>query len=85
MVTSAPRSDLNQLAQHLEQTFQPEPPVGAVVGRTRIRDAVALERGCSQMEAEELVDTMVEQNLLRFESDAAEPGVWRFAPWAGPD
>lgn len=84
MVTSAPRGDLNQLAQQLEKAFAAQPPVGAVVGRTRIRDAVALKRGCSQMEAEELVDTMVEQNLLMFEGEEGEPGVWHIRPWMGP-
>lgn len=51
--------------------------VGAVVGRTNMRDAVAEHLGCSVLEAEHLVDTMVARGLLRLEPLPDGREVWR--------
>jgi hypothetical protein len=55
---------------------------GAVVGRTRLRDAVAHELQCSQLQAEQLVDTMIGRGLLV--ADVTNDGmpVWRFSKQA---
>lgn len=41
--------------------------MGAIVGRTRFRDEVARHLGCSKLEAETLVDTMIGRGFLRRE------------------
>jgi hypothetical protein len=43
---------------------------GVVVGRTRMRDEVARRHGCSLLEAEELVDTMIVRGFIGDESRA---------------
>ena len=40
---------------------------GEVVGRTRLRDEVARHTGCSALEAERIIDTMVGRRFLRKE------------------
>ncbi|HRG95993.1 MAG TPA: hypothetical protein PLR99_07085 [Polyangiaceae bacterium] len=37
---------------------------GAVVGRTRMRDAVGAHLACSQLEAEQLVDTLIGRGFV---------------------
>lgn len=76
--------DLNDLASYLQTVFGSQPPVGAIVGRTQMRDAVAEHLGCSQLEAEELVDSMVAQSVLVFEGEPGEPGVWHIRPYQTP-
>lgn len=39
--------------------------MGAVVGRTRLRDEVVRHLGCSQLEGETLVDTMIGRGFIR--------------------
>lgn len=41
---------------------------GEVVGRTRLRDEAALYLGCSALEAERVIDTMVGRGFLRKET-----------------
>jgi hypothetical protein len=49
-----------------------EPPVGYLRGRSYFRDVLVHELGCSDLEAEELVDTLEMHGYLRFEGDPAE-------------
>jgi hypothetical protein len=56
--------------------------LGAVVGRTQIRDLLAEHLGCSLLQAEELVDTMVGRGLVRLEREGDGREVWRL-PAAG--
>jgi hypothetical protein len=51
--------------------------LGAVVGRTQIRDVVAEHLGCSLLEAEQLVDTMVGRGLARLDREDDGREVWR--------
>lgn len=51
--------------------------VGAVVGRTNMRDDVAAHLGCSLLETEQLVDTMVARGLVRLERQPDGREVWR--------
>lgn len=46
-----------------------EPPVGYLRGRSYFRDVVVHELGCSELEAEELVDTLEMNGYLRFTGD----------------
>jgi hypothetical protein len=55
--------DLAALAQHLRACLG-SGVAGAVIGRTQLRDAVFDHLGCSQLEAEQLVDTLVLRGLL---------------------
>lgn len=73
--------DLAVVTEELRRRL-PDPLEGFVRGRTIARDAVATQLGCSELEAERLVDTMIGRGFLRFSGDAAratEGGVWRFA------
>jgi hypothetical protein len=55
--------DLAELARMLAQTCG-ELVSGLIVGRTRFRDALVAHLGCSQLEAELLVDTLVARGFL---------------------
>lgn len=55
--------DLARLARHLNESFH-SAPVGAIVGRTQLRDEVARDLKCSLLEAEQIVDTMVARGFL---------------------
>jgi competence protein ComEC len=62
--------DLAELAERIQRHIPPnEPPVGYLRGRSYFRDVVAHELGCSELEAEELVDTLEMNGYLRFEGD----------------
>lgn len=56
-------TDLAELTRRLRNTLGEAVP-GAVVGKTRIRDRVAEALGCSMLQAEQLVDTMVGRGFL---------------------
>lgn len=56
--------DLAAVARMLVDTCGPT-VAGAVIGRTRFRDEVVCFLGCSQLEAEQVVDTMVGRGFLR--------------------
>ncbi len=73
--------DLEDLAVRLGQAFGEVPPVGYLPGRTALRDAVASQLGCSQLQAEEVVDTMVERGFLRYLGPTIE-GVDELEPWS---
>lgn len=67
--------DLHELATELADSVPSGLLVGRVVGRTVLRDAVAGRLGCSQLEAEQLVDTLIGRGYLRFEA-GGEGGAW---------
>ena len=50
--------------------------VGAVMGRTVIRDEVALMLKCSLLEAEQLVDTMIGRGFVVKEKPKDGPEQW---------
>jgi hypothetical protein len=65
--------DLSDLAAKIRAHIPPtEPPVGYLRGRSYFRDVVVHELNCSELEAEELVDTLEMNGYLRFEGDPAE-------------
>jgi competence protein ComEC len=65
--------DLRQVAEMLRRHIpEGEPPVGYLRGRSYFRDVLVHELRCSELEAEELVDTLEMNGYLRF---AGDPGV----------
>ena len=58
-----------RIRRHIPAT---EPPVGYLRGRSYFRDVIVHELGVSELEAEELVDTLEMNGYLRF---AGDPGV----------
>lgn len=72
--------DLSWLAREISARLSGDPAVGYVVGKTRLRDAVVEKLGCSELEAEELVDTMALRGFLRFEQPPGTLGEWQVLP-----
>jgi len=77
--------DLEELARTIQRLIpQGEPPVGYLRGRSYFRDVIAHELRCSEMEAEELVDTLEMNRYLHFEGDPSERSVadsrWEILP-----
>lgn len=68
--------DLAALAQVLRRACG-DVTVGAVMGRTQLRDAAVEHLGCSQLEGEQLVDTMVGRGFLVQERLENGLAVWR--------
>ncbi len=62
--------DLADVAERIQRHIPAtEPPVGYLRGRSYFRDVLVHELGCSELEAEELVDTLEMNGYLRFEGD----------------
>jgi competence protein ComEC len=62
--------DLLEIAERLKRHVpEGEPPVGYLRGRSYFRDVLVAELGCSQLEAESLVDTLEMNGYLKFEGD----------------
>ena len=61
--------DLAALVQTLRARFGDAQPRGFLEGRTALRDAAAAELDCSDLEAEDLVDTLVARGFVRYEGD----------------
>ncbi len=62
--------DLQDVAERIRRHIPVgEPPVGYLRGRSYFRDVVVHELGCSELEAEELVDTLEMNGYLRFTGD----------------
>lgn len=62
--------DLADLAERIKRHIPAnEPPVGYLRGRSYFRDVVSHELRCSELEAEELVDTLEMNGYLKFEGD----------------
>lgn len=68
--------DLAQLTTRLRDAL-PQPVVGTIEGRTALRDAALDLLECSQLEAEQLIDTMVARGFLRPELQEDGASVWR--------
>lgn len=61
--------DLNELRRQLAARFVDTPPAGYVCGKGELRAAVVDILGCSELEAEQLVDTLESRHLIRYEGD----------------
>ncbi len=68
--------DLAELARMIRQHIPPgEPPVGYLRGRSYFRDVLVQALHCSDMEAEQLVDTLEMNGYLEFTGNPAERSV----------
>jgi len=65
--------DLAEVTAALRRRFSGAAPAGYLDGRTALRDAVVDELRCSELEAEELVDTLVARGFIRYEGDPSAP------------
>ena len=77
--------DLNELRRQLAARFGQAPPAGYVRGKGDLRAAVVAIVKCSELEAEQLVDTLESRRLIRYQGDAAEAvdqleNLWRLDP-----
>jgi hypothetical protein len=72
--------DLHEVAGMLKQRLSEGPAVGYLRGKALMRDVLAQERGLSDLEAEELVDTLELNGFLHFLGDPTERSV-ADAPW----
>lgn len=61
--------DLAELTSSLRERLAGCPPAGYLVGRTALRDAVTVELQCSELVAEEIVDTLVARGFVRYQGD----------------
>jgi competence protein ComEC len=62
--------DLMEVAERLRRHIpEGEPPVGYLRGRSYFRDVLVHELGCSELEAENLVDTLEMNGYLKFAGD----------------
>jgi hypothetical protein len=65
--------DLADVAARLRRHIPPnEPPVGYLRGRSYFRDVLVHDLAISELEAEELVDTLEMNGYLKFTGDPAE-------------
>mgnify|MGYP001596682840 CR=1 FL=1 len=64
--------DLNELRRRLAAKFGAAPPAGYVQGKGDLRAAVVDLLGCSELEAEQLVDTMEARGVIRYQGDPQE-------------
>jgi hypothetical protein len=72
--------DLAALAERLGRQAPSSAISGYLAGKTWFRDAVVSDLGCSELEAETIVDTLVNRGFLTYSGDprSASPlGVWR--------
>jgi hypothetical protein len=72
--------DLAELAQSLLADISRDGMVGYLEGRTVLRNYVIEALHSSELEAEELIDTMVSRGYLRFTGDphgSSPEGFWR--------
>ena len=65
--------DLAEMAALIRRHIPPgDPPVGWLRGRSYFRDVLTHELHCSDVEAEQLVDTLEMHGFLRFAGDPSE-------------
>jgi hypothetical protein len=74
--------DLADVAERLHESLPTDRIPGYLEGKTTIRDMLVPELGCSELEAEQVVDTLIATGFLRFRpsSSAAESetdGEWQ--------
>ncbi len=76
--------DLRQLTAELKTALAPGEPVGYLRGKALMRNLLVEMKGFSELEAEELVDTLELRGFLRFLGDPSERSIadshWEFSP-----
>ncbi|SET52170.1 hypothetical protein [Stigmatella erecta] len=78
--------DLRQLTLEIKTALGPGEPVGYLRGKSVMRNLLVDMKGYSELEAEELIDTLELQGFLRFLGDPTERSVadshWDISPHA---
>ncbi len=69
--------DLASVTESLRRRFGAELLQDELPGRTMIRDAVVEQLGCSMLEAESIVDTMVLRGFVRVAHGAEGLPLWK--------
>lgn len=64
--------DLEKLRRQLARHFDGAAPAGYVRGKGDLRAAVVRIEKCSEMEAEQLVDTLESRGLIRYSGERRE-------------
>ena len=72
--------DLQELAADIKRALGPSGAVGYLRGKSLMRNVLVARGGFSELEAEELIDTMESSGYLRFLGDPSERSV-ADAPW----
>jgi hypothetical protein len=76
--------DLQQLTAELKSALAPGEPVGYLRGKSLMRDMLVTMKGFSELEAEELIDTLELRGFLRFLGDPTERSIadshWEISP-----
>jgi hypothetical protein len=76
--------DLQQLTEELHETLHHGEPVGYLRGKALMRDALVHRKAFSELEAEELIDTLELRGYLHFLGDPTERSEadshWDFDP-----
>lgn len=67
--------DLQDLASEIKSSLGPSGPVGYLRGKSLMRDMLVSRHRFSELEAEELIDTMEQQGFLRFLGDPTEQSI----------
>ncbi|HLV64202.1 MAG TPA: hypothetical protein VKY73_00250 [Polyangiaceae bacterium] len=71
--------DLSALSRSLATTIA-APLGGYIEGKTVLRDLVARRLDCSELEAEQIVDTLVDRGFVYYDGNPrlpADEGTWR--------
>jgi hypothetical protein len=71
--------DLSELAGVLRQSLDAGVAIGLVVGLTLLRDLLADHLGCSLLQAERIVETMVDHGFIVLKESPGRPAVWHMA------
>jgi hypothetical protein len=72
--------DLAVLSRMIAEQLTRRMPQGFLPGKTAMRDIVAAALGCSELEAERIVDTLVSRGLVQFvelEGGSGLDGKWQ--------
>jgi hypothetical protein len=76
--------DLRQLTAELKAALGPGEPIGYLRGKSMMRDMLVHMKRFSELEAEELIDTLELRGFLRFLGDPSERSVadahWEITP-----
>ena len=73
--------DLKALAEELREKLRNTPPLGYLRGKSLMRDVLVQDHRFSELEAEELVDTMEMRGYLHYLGDPRERSHASDTPW----
>ena len=65
--------DLQELTQQLRAALGNAEPVGYLRGKSLMRNALVHEKGFSELDAEEVIDTLELRGFIKYLGDPSEP------------